>query len=202
MNKKITVPIFPLVGAMLLPTGNLPLNIFEERYLSMVDFALSKNKLIGMAQTKESSNEIYKVGCIGRITSFDETSDNRYLINLHGLYKFRAIKELGSDKKFRIFEVKSEGNKGDFFKINKDHINKNFFIKKVVKYFDCIGAKPSIDVLNKYDNISLVITIAMLCPFSPIEKQMLLETYQSDGLASKLITLFDYYSNNNNNSLN
>ena len=108
MNKSEIIPVFPLSGAFLLPSGNLPLNIFEPRYVDMVDYAFKKNKLIGMIQPKnQNSTELFKIGCIGKITSFSETQDKRYLINLYGLSRFKIIKEVQNEKKFKTFEIKS-----------------------------------------------------------------------------------------------
>ena len=116
------IPVFPLSGALLLPMGNMPLNIFEPRYISMVDYALSHEKLIGMIQTKiNSSNKLYKVGCVGKITSFNETHDKRYLVNLNGLSKFFLLEELDVIHDFRIFKVALENNK---------HISNVFFSLK------------------------------------------------------------------------
>ena len=95
------IPIFPLNGAVLYPETNLPLNIFEDRYIDMVDFALSNKRLIGMIQTDEKG-KLFKVGCIGKITSFNETKDGRYLINLEGMNLFLLKKEIDMGFKFRI----------------------------------------------------------------------------------------------------
>ena len=99
MAKKMLIPIFPLNGAILFPETNLPLNIFEERYIEMIDFALSKNKLLGMIQTKDNG-DLYRVGCIGRINSFNETKDGRYIINLRGKNHFSILKEVPLNHKF------------------------------------------------------------------------------------------------------
>ena len=98
------IPIFPLNGAILFPKTNLPLNIFEERYIDMVDYSLAGDRLIGMVQYKEKS-ELYNVGCYGKITVFNETPDGRYLINLEGINCFKIIKEINTEHKFRICEI-------------------------------------------------------------------------------------------------
>ena len=100
------IPIFPLNGAVLYPETNLPLNIFEDRYIEMVDFALSNKRLIGMIQADEKEN-LFSVGCLGKITSFNETKDGRYLINLEGMNLFLLKKEISSDFKFRMVEASS-----------------------------------------------------------------------------------------------
>ena len=103
MDKKLKIPIFPLDKVILFPETNLPLNIFEEQYIEMIDYAFSKNKLIGMVQNKNDS-ELYNVGCVGKITSFNETDDGRYIVNLLGKSIFTITKEIKSDYKFRIVE--------------------------------------------------------------------------------------------------
>ena len=95
INLPSIIPVFPLAGAVLLPEGNLPLNIFEKRYIAMVDYALANKKLIGMIQTNaKDNNKLYNIGCLGKITSYSETDDNRYLINLRGVSKFKIINEI------------------------------------------------------------------------------------------------------------
>ena len=98
------IPIFPLNGAVLYPETNLPLNIFEDRYIEMVDFALSNKRLIGMIQTDEKG-KLFKVGCVGKITSFNETEDGRYVIVLNGICRFKIISEEKNDKIYRIFNI-------------------------------------------------------------------------------------------------
>ena len=130
-NKIINIPVFPLSGALLLPNGNLPLNIFEQRYLSMVDHSLSTNKFIGMLQFEsQKNNELYEIGCLGKITSFSKTNDNRYLINLLGVTKYKIINELKTNKNFRIFSVKIE-NLENFNKLNKNNFNRELLINKI-----------------------------------------------------------------------
>ena len=102
--KILSIPIFPLNGVILFPNSVLPLNIFEKRYIEMVDYALTQNRYIGMIQTK-NNNELYEIGCIGKINSFTETNDGRYLINLTGKNYFKIIQEISSKKKFKIFKV-------------------------------------------------------------------------------------------------
>ena len=105
-------PIFPLSGAVLFPKTTLPLNIFEKRYLDMVDYALANKRLIGMIQTKEN-NELYSFGCLGKITSFNETEDGRYLISLEGLNIFEIKKELKNKHLFRMIDANLISKKND-----------------------------------------------------------------------------------------
>ncbi len=105
MSDKFYLPIFPLNGAILFPKTNLPLNIFERRYLKMVDYALSKNKKFGMIQSKDNGN-LYEIGCIGKIISYEETADGRYLINIVGEQYFKVLNEKKSQNLFRTVEAK------------------------------------------------------------------------------------------------
>ena len=102
------IPIFPLSGALLLPNGNLPLNIFEPRYIDMIDHAMKTDKIIGMIQENSKNkefNNLYSIGCLGKITQYNETDDGRYIINLNGLIRFKFIKEEESYQKFRKLRV-------------------------------------------------------------------------------------------------
>ena len=130
MTKKMLVPIFPLNGAIFFPETNLPLNIFEERYIEMIDFALGKNKLIGMIQTKDNGG-LYRLGCIGRINSFNETEGGWYIINLRGKNYFSILKEVASNHKFRLVESVFENNNIDQDKtFELKNFNKELFLEK------------------------------------------------------------------------
>lgn len=194
------IPVFPLAGALLLPSGNLPLNIFEPRYIAMIDYALKNDKLIGMIQTKEGvAEELYTIGCVGKITSFSETDDNRYLINLKGLLRFKLLNETHSLQGFRIFNVKYNSLDRNFNKFDTKQFNKKKFIKKVKSFFENRGLLADWDSLEKFEEKSLIIMISMLCPFNVIEKQMLLESKNMNTLADSVIALFDFSLNRNIN---
>ena len=201
MSDNFNLPIFPLNGTVLFPETNLPLNIFEQRYLDMVDFALSTNKKFGMIQSKEDGG-LYNIGCIGKIISYEETSDGRYLINILGEKYFEVINEKKIKNLFRTVEAKEFApNKS----LNKAQINEQTKLSLIQKYINFVkSSKYEVDFnfLEKIEPLALIKFIAMAAPFGAAEKQMLLETYQSDILASKLITLFDYYTTSNNKSLN
>ena len=201
MSDNFNLPIFPLNGTILFPETNLPLNIFEQRYLDMVDFALSTNKKFGMIQSKENGS-LYNIGCIGKIISYEETSDGRYLINILGEKYFEVVNEKKIKNLFRTVEAK------EFFpdkSLNKTQINeqtKHSLIQKYINFVKSSKYEVDFNFLEKIEPLVLIKFIAMAAPFGAAEKQMLLETYQSDILASKLITLFDYYTTSNNKSLN
>ena len=201
MPDNFDLPIFPLNGTILFPETNLPLNIFEKRYLNMVDFALSTNKKFGMIQSKENGS-LYNIGCVGRIISYEETNDGRYLINILGEKYFKVLNEKKIKNLFRTVEAK------EFVPdklLSKGQINeqtKNSLIQKYINFVKSSKYEVDFNFLEKIEPLALIKFIAMAAPFGAAEKQMLLETYHFGSLASKLITLFDYYSNNNNKSLN
>ena len=201
MSIKFDLPIFPLSGTILFPETNLPLNIFEKRYLKMVDFVLSTNKKFGMIQPKDN-NDLYKIGCIGRIISYEETTDGRYLINILGEQYFKVLKEKKTKNLFRTVEAEEFLPDKSEKKIEINDQTKHSLIQKYVQFVKSSKYEVDFAFLEKIEALALIKFIAMAAPFGAAEKQMLLETYHSDSLASKLITLFDYYSNNNNKSLN
>ena len=201
MSDNFNLPIFPLNGTILFPETNLPLNIFEQRYLNMVDFALSTNKKFGMIQSKENGG-LYNIGCIGKIISYEETSDGRYLINILGEKYFEVLNEKKIQNLFRTVEAKEFFPDKSLLKAQINEQTKHSLIQKYINFVKSSKYEVDFAFLEKIEPMALIKFIAMAAPFGTAEKQMLLETYQSDILASKLITLFDYYTNNNNKSLN
>ena len=189
----ITIPLFPLNGVIFFPNTQLPLNIFEKRYLEMIDFSLSTNRLIGMIQSKNDS-ELYRVGCLGKINSFYETNDNKYIINLDGQKKFFINKELPKIKKFRLAEV--ELIKNDLITSKKKTINfdRSQFILKYKNYIKSLNINIDISLVEKIDNENLVNFVAMSCPFSISEKQMLIETRDINELGTRITDLLDFHS--------
>lgn len=191
---KSTIPLFPLNGAILFPNTNLPLNIFEERYVDMINFSLSSNRLIGMIQT-DYKNKFYSVGCVGKINSFSETNDKKYTINLIGQNYFKIIKEKNSEKNFVLADVDILSK---YIKIEDDFkiFDKELLIRKYKKYIDKLNIEINLEIVNQITTEELVKFIAMSCNFSVEDKQMLLETYNLRDLGNKLISLFDFYYSN------
>ena len=201
MSDNFNLPIFPLNGTILFPETNLPLNIFEQRYLDMVDFALSTNKKFGMIQSKDDGG-LYNIGCIGKIISYEETNDGRYLINILGEKYFEVLNEKKIKNLFRTVEAKEFVPNEP---LNNDQIDEQTKHSLILKYINFVKtSKYEVDFtfLEKIEPLALTKFIAMAAPFEAAEKQMLLETYHYNTLASKLITLFDYYTTSNNKSLN
>ena len=199
MSSKIIIPIFPLNGAIFFPQTNLPLNIFEPRYLEMVDYALSKNKEIGMIQIKNDET-LYSVGCVGKINSFDETEDGRYMINLTGISYFNLEKEILERKKFRLFEVSiiNKKNKEKLIISDKDF---NALVQLYISFIKKNKMNIETNFINKIDKDILVKFIAISSPFSNVEKQMLLETFNINELANKVSTLLDFYLKGDQNNI-
>ena len=178
------IPIFPINGAVLFPQTNLPLNIFEKRYIQMVDYSLSKKRLIGMIQTK-NNGDIFNIGCVGKITSFNETNDGRYLINLQGLNCFSVNKEIKKKYSFRLVDIK-------IIKINnKNSIINNNMKKNILESFKhYIGIKKiniKLDELQKLKLDQLVKFITMVSDFDYVDKQMLLEIVDLEVFCEKLL---------------
>ena len=184
------LPIFPLNGAVLFPETSLPLNIFEKRYIDMVNYSLAREREIGMIQTM-NNGDLCKIGCIGKIHSFNETNDGRYLISLQGLNCFEVVKEIDVDYSFRI--VRANVIKGVNKEDNKlDNDKKSNILKKYKKYIS--SKKINID-LSEIDGIEiyqLMKFITMISPFKDIEKQALLETDNVEDFYYKLLSIIDF----------
>lgn len=190
-----TIPIFPLAGAVLLPGGELPLNIFEPRYLRMVDDALGGARAIGMIQPKEGPGArppLYDVGCAGRITSFVETGDGRYLITLTGLRRFRLAEEVNADAPYRQARADWAAFDIDLHKdLSGDAIDREDFLEVMHDYLAAEGLKTDWDAASAAPLDALVISLAMGCPFEPNEKQALLEAETVEARARCLIALME-----------
>ncbi len=195
------IPIFPLNGAVLFPGTSLPLNIFEKRYIEMVDYALSKKRYIGMIQ-KDEKNNLYNIGCIGKIHSFSETADGRYLISLQGTSCFRIKKELDKKYKFRLIEAEMLD-----FAEDKNHINekqKNNLLEKYSQYIKVKKINLNLEEIQNIDFNQIIKFIAMISPFSDIEKQLLLETQNLSDFYKKLQSILELeiVEDNNNRTIN
>ena len=196
------LPIFPLNGAVLFPGTNLPLNIFEDRYVDMIDFALSKDRKIGMIQFNKS-NQIYSVGCVGKINSFSETSDGRYLISLQGLTCFEVQKEIETKKKFRSVEVRLVQNSlKENYNFSDDE--RHDIVDKYKSYIKIKNLNLDLAEIENIELSQLIKFIAMVSPFKNIEKQALLETFDIKDFYSKLLSLIELEiaSENPNKTIN
>jgi Lon protease-like protein len=188
-----SLPIFPLPGALLLPGGRLPLNIFEPRYLNMVRDAIAGPRLIGMIQPSTDSEdpgsaETYKTGCAGRIVAFQETEDGRFLITLAGLIRFDVARELPLEEGYRRVEPEFDRFRDDLAE-DTDEIDREGLLEALRGYFDVSGLDGDWAAVEKAGDEALVTSLAMACPFDPPEKQALLEAMTLGERAETLITL-------------
>jgi hypothetical protein len=192
-----TLPIFPLAGVLLLPRGRLPLNIFEPRYLAMTRDALAGDRLIGMVQPSDPQQQpsgnppVYPTGCAGRVTSFSETDDGRYLITLTGLCRFRIREELPLLNGYRRVVPQWDEYANDLRTPHQPGFDRERLIRGLRAYFDKHQIKAEWEAINSVPGDRLVTSIAMVCPFEPSEKQALLEAGSLDQRAELLTAIVE-----------
>ena len=197
LPKKIS--IFPLRGAVFFPKTSLPLNIFEDRYLKMVEDALKSDGHIGMIQSKKLGGDVFRVGCLGKIDKHERTADGRILINLKGLTRFSISNEIENNKKYREFNVNYEEFKGDMMfgenEIKKDLLKK--LTEDSTKFFNQQGMLINWQEFSRLKNFQQIFTLAMISPFSVAEKQKLLECPNLNEVAEVLHKMikFGFYEN-------
>lgn len=194
-----TAPVFPLTGGVLLPHGQLPLNIFEPRYLAMIDHAIAGNRLIVMAQPAhhdetlavKADTPLAGVGCLGRITSFAETGDGRYLVALTGICRVRLTGEEHAGRPFRSFSIapflsdlKSEAQ--------DEGVDRAGLIAAFRDYLDSEGLETEWDHIEQASNLTLVNSLSMIAPFGPAEKQALLEAPDLKARAELFIAIIEF----------
>jgi len=201
------IRIFPLSNFIIFPNTTVPLNIFEPRYLDMVNDAMKSDKLIGMIQPKNSKNEkniqeLYTVGCLGKITSFRETEDGRYLIELKGKIRFKIINEISTDKKYRSVEVDYNDYSNDLRNENEklNFSDLELIFKDLKSLFEKRGFIINWKALEKQSLNETINALAMASPFSLEEKQILLEAKNLDIRKNKIAEIlktyiFDNYEN-------
>jgi Lon protease-like protein len=204
------LPVFPLNNFIIFPKTTVPLNIFESRYIDMINDSLKSNKLIGMIQPKQTSENttnptLHKIGCLGKITSFQETEDKRYLIELKGLIRFETIKEINTDKKYREYEV-------DFNRFDQDLEDKKdqlkfsdleLIFKDLKSLFEKRGFIINWKELEKQSLDETINALAMASPFSLEEKQVLLEAENLNIRKNKIAEILSTYTHDifNNTTL-
>ena len=194
------IPVFPLSNFIIFPEITVPLNIFEPRYINMVDDSMKNSRMIGMIQPKKNSNvqnpELFDIGCLGKITSFNETDDGRYLIVLNGLTRFKIQKEIQNNKLYREFEVSFSEYKNDI-NIKKEEIkfsDLELIFKNLKSLFEKNGYSINWEELKKQSLNQTINTLAMASPFSIEEKQALLETENLILRKKKLEEILKIYS--------
>jgi Lon protease-like protein len=186
------IPIFPLSGVIYFPKTNLPLNIFEQRYLNLVNDAVCKDKLIGMVQSKKKNEEVYKVGCLGKIDDFRKSQDGRILINLTGLTRFEVLQEINNTKLYSEFRVNYEKFSMDL-EPTKEKINIEPLMKKAKTFFEKGGLLLNWKEFEKLDEIQQINTLAMIAPVTNEEKQKLLESVSLKEKVSVLGNIVNFY---------
>jgi len=207
-NLPTKLPVFPLSNFIIFPKTTVPLNIFEPRYIDLVNDSMKSDKLIGMIQPKNSMNQernphLYDVGCAGKITSFRETEDGRFLIELKGLTRFKNIKEIKSEKKYRILEVSYDNFFQDLLSKKEDikFSDLDLIFKDLKSLFEKRGFIINWKALEKQSLDETINALAMASPFTLEEKQILLEAENLDLRKSKIAEIlktytFDIYENN------
>jgi Lon protease-like protein len=204
------IPVFPLSNFIIFPKTTVPLNIFEPRYIEMINDSMKSNKLIGMIQPKKTTDKsspptLHKIGCMGKITSFKETEDSRYIIELKGLIRFNIVKEIHSNKKYREYEI-------SFKDFNKDLEDKKeqikfsdleLVFKDLKSLFEKRGFIINWKELEKQSLDETINALAMASPFSLEEKQVLLEAETLNIRKNKIAQILSTYTNDvfNNTTL-
>ena len=201
-----SIPIFPLDNVLLLPFGKLPLNIFEERYIKMVLDSLKSNRMIGIIQPKNNNNELFQMGCIGKITSYIETPDFRLVLNLEGVCRFILHERNLTPQGYYKASIDCKDYLEDLNNM-EPNMDRNNLIKKYSNFFKMKKLDIDKEVLAETSNLQLLSTLAMLAPFNKIDKQAILE---SPNILSRINTInsildlntFQVVSNKNANQLN
>ena len=186
------IPIFPLSGVIYFPKTNLPLNIFEQRYLDLVNDAYNKDRFMGMIQSKKENQNVYKIGCLGKINDYERSEDGRVVINLTGVTRFEIIDEINNDKLYREFKVNYNKFSEDLLeKIYKIKINN--MIDKAKLFFKRSGLLLNWKEFEKLKFDQKINTLAMIAPITNQEKQKLLETITTEDKVKILENIIDFY---------
>ena len=187
-----TIPVFPLSGVIYFPKTNLPLNIFEQRYLDLINDALDKDKLIGMVQSKKEGKSVYEIGCLGKINDFQKIKDGRILINLIGISRFKILKEIPNDKLYREFKVDYNQFSGDTQDVQGEMDTKPL-MDKARSFFKRNGLLLNWKEFEKLDQLQRINTLAMIAPVTNEEKQKLLEAITTEDKINTLESIISFY---------
>ena len=198
------IPVFPLSNFIIFPRTTVPLNIFEPRYIDMINDSMKSDKLIGMIQPLSSNNQnnlprLHSVGCLGKITSFKETDDGRFIIELKGVIRFETINETISEKKYRILEVNYQRFTQDLDKEKEDlkFSDLELIFKDLKSLFEKRGYIINWKSLKNQSLDETINALAMASPFSLEEKQILLESENLDDRKNKIAEILNTYTNDN-----
>ena len=194
-----TIPLFPLPGALVLPRARLPLHIFEPRYLAMVEDCLAtRTRLIGMIQPRVTpaggGDRLHSIGCAGRLTSFSETEDGRYMITLIGVSRFRLIEDLGTGPApYRRGRVQWDTFARDLGRAEQDpRLDRVGFLDLLARYFEAVNLSAEWPSLKDAEDEMLINALSMLCPFDPEDRQALLEAPSLATRRETLVTLMEF----------
>ena len=187
-----TIPVFPLSGVIYFPKTNLPLNIFEQRYLDLVNDTYKKDKLMGMVQSQKKGNKVYDVGCLGKISDLQKSEDGRILINLTGITRFKILKEVKNNKLYREFKVDYKNFEIDLKNLSEDHGVENLMTKAKV-FFKRNGLLLNWREFEKLDKVQKINTLSMISPVTNEEKQKLLESLTVKDKIETLENIISFY---------
>tara|TARA_B100000902_G_scaffold111563_1_gene112852 strand:+ start:5974 stop:6621 length:648 start_codon:yes stop_codon:yes gene_type:complete len=202
------IPVFPLSNFIIFPKTSVPLNIFEPRYIDMIDDSMKSNKLIGMIQPRKNLNnqnltpELHNIGCLGKIISFQESEDGRFLIELKGIIRFEIIKEIQTNKKYRECEINFQKFHDDLLDKNKDlkFSDLELIFKDLKSLFEKRGFIINWKALEKQSLDEIINALAMASPFTLEEKQVLLEAINLDNRKSKIAEILATYTHDTYNN--
>ena len=186
------IPVFPLNGVIYFPKTNLPLNIFEQRYLDLVNDTYNNDKLMGMIQSLKSGNEVYRVGCLGKISDLQKSSDGRILINLTGITRFKVLEEIESNKLYRQFKVDYKSYELDLKNITSVQNTENLMYKAKI-FFKKNGLLLNWKEFDKLENAQKINTLSMISPVTNEEKQKLLEALTIEDKIETLEKIISFY---------
>jgi Lon protease-like protein len=200
LNMKIKLPetisVFPLSGIIFFPKTNLPLNIFEPRYLALVNDSFKSSKYMGMIQARKNSSDVYSIGCLGKITERKKTKDGRLLVNLTGVSRFEIKSEINNDKIYREFKVSYEKFSEDLMEENKETLMKEKIeeiFQKTKIFFKNNGLLLNWNEFEKLDQDQKINTLAMIAPISNEEKQTILESVHISSKTKVLSEIIEFY---------
>ena len=191
------IPIFPLSGVIYFPKTNLPLNIFEQRYLDLVNDAYNKDKFMGMVQSRKEDNDVYDVGCLGKISDYQKSRDGRILINLTGISRFKILKEITSEKLYREFKVEYTNFDIDI-NDNQIEVNADTSMEKAKIFFKRNGLLLNWREFEKLDHTQKINTLSMIAPITNEEKQKLLEAVSLENKVKTLESIISFYLHETN----
>ena len=192
-----SIPVFPLSGVIYFPKTNLPLNIFEQRYLNLVNDAYNKDKLMGMVQSKKETETVYQIGCLGKISDYQKSKDGRILINLTGISRFKIVEEISNNKLYREFKVDYKDFTEDMNESNT-LIDTRSLMESAKSFFKRNGLLLNWKEFEKLDQPQKINTLAMIAPITNEEKQKLLESVSTKNKVKTLESIISFYLHETN----